>query len=186
MIITDRLVLRPFSKKDAKELVSAVNHKDIARHTRIPHPYGLSDANSFIKSMQKEMREKRSFAIGIFLDDEIIGGIGLHQINWQDSRAEFGYWLTPKAWGKGYAREACYGFLSHVFHVMHLHRVEIEVKPANTRSIRLIRWIGAKKEGVLRSRCCSQDCHHDVYLFGLLREDFEKLDEKGRYTKAIK
>ncbi|NOZ81337.1 MAG: GNAT family N-acetyltransferase [DPANN group archaeon] len=185
MIRSDRLVLRPLEEKDAKDVVAAINFREIARYTRIPFPYTLTDAKNFIGRQEKEALEKRSFAFGIFLREKesLIGGIGIHNINWEDGRGDFGYWLTPAEQGKGYAREAAYALLRHLFYDLQLNRVEIETIPSNRASQRLAQWLGAEKEGFLRKRCCAQEEQQDVFLFGLLGSDFERLDHEGRYRR---
>ncbi|MBR0551184.1 GNAT family N-acetyltransferase [Stakelama marina] len=101
---TRRLTLRPGWAEDAPELAAAIGHQDVARMLgRMPWPYSLSDAESFLAT---EKREGAGFLICSREGDDapIIGGIGFGPHD--DRPHELGYWLTPAAWGNGYATEA--------------------------------------------------------------------------------
>ncbi|MGC6401060.1 GNAT family N-acetyltransferase [Sphingomonas sp. FW199] len=103
---TQRLMLRPGWTDDAAELAHAMGHWDVVRHlSRAPWPYGIADAQAFLGQMQAG-RDAASFLICSRDGDAapIIGGIGYGPF--EDRPTEFGYWLTPQAWGRGYATEA--------------------------------------------------------------------------------
>ncbi|MEP9402863.1 GNAT family N-acetyltransferase [Sphingomonas sp. VNH70] len=102
---TERLTLRPGWIEDAPALAAAIGHEAVVRNlSRVPWPYGLADAEAFIA---------RCFGDGgpcflIFAHDhgrcDLIGGIGIGPL--EDQPHMLGYWLTPAAWGRGYAVEA--------------------------------------------------------------------------------
>ena len=110
-IETRRLTLRAPAPRDADRLAALMNDFDIARMTsRVPHPYGLGDAESFIGHVQGEdPRTDRSFLIE--LDDEgVVGGIGFNARD--DGATEVGYWIGRDWWGRGLATEALQGALA--------------------------------------------------------------------------
>jgi len=101
MLKTERLTLRPLNEVDAPALAAAANDYEIAKWlTRLPHPYGFSDAMEFIPRAQAD---------GVFLNDELIGMVGY------DSAMELGYWYVQSAWGQGYATEAAQAVLKRHF-----------------------------------------------------------------------
>lgn len=103
---TQRLLLRPGWIEDAPELARAIGHWDVVRQlSRAPWPYGPADAERFLADM-RSTPNAASFLICARDGDHapIIGGIGYGPL--EDRPAEFGYWLTPAAWGRGYASEA--------------------------------------------------------------------------------
>ena len=102
---TQRLTLRPGWIEDAPEMAAAIGHEQVcAKLALVPFPYTLQDARDYIASQQAVasptlyMFEHRGESV------RLIGGIGLHQDEAGDH--ELGYWLTPDAWGRGYATEA--------------------------------------------------------------------------------
>ena len=107
---TQRLVLRPPRGEDAVWIADRINDYDIARMTtRVPHPYGLADAEDFLASAGSE-RDR------LFLIEHpgfgAIGMVGLHDgpTRWSPTGAalspEAGYWLGRTFWGRGFATEA--------------------------------------------------------------------------------
>ncbi|WP_235511879.1 GNAT family N-acetyltransferase [Sphingomonas sp. Leaf23] len=72
--------------------------------SRAPWPYTLADAEAFIGTWAGDP----GLTFLIFAHDrgrcELIGGIGIGPL--EGVPHMLGYWLTPAAWGRGYATEA--------------------------------------------------------------------------------
>lgn len=105
-IRTPRLTLRPGWPEDAPELARAIGHWEVVRNLgRAPWPYALGDAEQFL-SEQTMTRAGASFLICAREGEAapIVGGIGFGP--YEGRPCEIGYWLTPAAWGRGYASEA--------------------------------------------------------------------------------
>lgn len=101
---TERLTLRAPALRDARVITKALNNIEISRWlTVVPFPYGITDAEWFIR----ENLKGRFGAWLIWADDTFVGTIGLDD--------ELGYWLAQDAWGQGYATEAARAVLDHHF-----------------------------------------------------------------------
>ena len=102
---TQRLLLRPGFPEDAPQLARAIGDERIARNVaRMPWPYALSDAMSFLEKFE----DPTNTAFLIFerteRAPELVGGCGFdHRL---DGSLQFGYWITPSKWGRGFATEA--------------------------------------------------------------------------------
>ncbi len=97
---------------DAKAIALLVNDRRIAENTlRIPHPYGLADAEEFIASANAGDGEI-VFVIAS-RDGGLLGCCGIAQLD--DTTPEIGYWLGVPFWGKGYATEAARALIDHAF-----------------------------------------------------------------------
>lgn len=102
---TERLTLRPGWIEDAPALAAAMGHEAVVRNlSRAPWPYTLTDAEAFVAGWQGEPGP----VFLIFAHDggrcDLIGGVGIGPLG--DVLHMMGYWLTPSAWGRGYAVEA--------------------------------------------------------------------------------
>lgn len=108
-IKTQRLTLRPFNESDAGRIAYLAGDYDVARMCgRVPHPYPLSAAYSFLGTIKKarETGAEHAFAVTAPFDG-LIGAIGVNRIgDPADATWELGYWFGMPYWGLGYASEA--------------------------------------------------------------------------------
>src|SRR4051812_33716654 len=96
---TTRLTLRAPARSDAARLAKLANDAAVARMSaRIPHPYALADAESFLTHL--EAGQEQVFAIE-HGEDGLVGMIGLHDTG--GVGPEVGYWLGQPYWGRGLA-----------------------------------------------------------------------------------
>jgi len=112
VLATERLILRAPCFEDARTIAALVNDRRIAENTlRIPHPYGLADAQSFITAANASDGEI------VFLiarrGGDVIGGCGIARFG--EEPPEIGYWLGVSFWGQGYATEAVRAVIDHAF-----------------------------------------------------------------------
>jgi RimJ/RimL family protein N-acetyltransferase len=104
--------------------------------------------------------------------EEVIGVTGLSELSRRDRRAMVGTWLGRRHWGSGANAESKALLLHLAFDVCGLERVGAYSNPENARSTRALEKLGFRHEGVLRGWHRHGDVHHDVNIFGLLREDW--------------
>ena len=104
-ITTDRLRLRATQPDDALRIARLANDPDVGRMTtRMPYPYDLGDAETFLaRASENDQAKEAVFAIER-AGCGLVGLLGFHP-NAQ-GRTEIGYWLGRPHWAKGYATEA--------------------------------------------------------------------------------
>jgi RimJ/RimL family protein N-acetyltransferase len=172
-IVTERLILRPPTLKDAADIVENVNNLSVSRYLAVvPYPYSMEDARFFIKLSKKN---PHNFGISLKSSGKIIGMIGLMNLNEFIRRADIGYWLGKKYWRQGFATEALQAIVKYSFRKLKLVRLQAGVAVENKASAKLLKKVGFKKEGLRRKamRAKSTGKWHDTYAFGLLRSDVE-------------
>jgi len=146
---TPRLTLRPAWIEDAAELARAIGHESVVRNlSQVPWPYRLDDAETFLR--RPADAHGAFFAICLAETGAIIGGIGVHRAD--DHGDEFGYWLTPSAWGHGYATEAGRGVLAAARHAMGLKQLASSHFVDNPASGRVLRKLGFRPTGRIGKR----------------------------------
>lgn len=80
----------------------------------------------------------------------LLGGAGLHRMDWAVRRFEIGYWVRPEAAGRGHASEAVRLLVALAFDRLAARRVEIRCDTRNVRSRAVAERCGFELEGVLR------------------------------------
>jgi RimJ/RimL family protein N-acetyltransferase len=77
------------------------------------------------------------------------------------------------AWGQGYGTEALHLALQYAFDELNLHRITLTVIAYNERAIALYERAGFQREGVFREFGQRDGKRYDMYLYGLLRPEWE-------------
>jgi len=165
-----QFILRPFQKGDEKSLAKNINNKKIHRNTLdIPYPYTLKDAKEWINKNLKETKKKKPSMINFVIDinGEVAGSVGFSNI--KEHKAEIGYWLAEKYWGKGIMSEAVKLVTKFGFNKLKLKRIYAYVFPFNKASMRVLEKNGYKLEGVLRKNVKKGTKFLDDYLFAKIK-----------------
>jgi RimJ/RimL family protein N-acetyltransferase len=174
-LVTKRLILRPPTLKDARDITENVNNINVSRYLlRIPYPYRIKDAKSFVRLCNKKTsRNSYEFGIALKSTGKIIGMIGLLNTDAFSKKAELGCWLGEKYWRQGLGNEAAKAIIKFAFEKLRLVRIEAEVFSKNRASINFWKKLGFKKEGTKRHAVRSKATGkwHDTYVFGLLKSD---------------
>lgn len=171
-----RITLRKLRLSDAGDIYKCLQDKDIIRWTRIPWPYTLREAKSFIRRTHGNIRAGTAYAFGIELreTEKIIGIISLIDVDLENRCAEIGYWLCKKYWGKGISDEAVHLILEFAFNELNLHKIYGYIIEGNTASRRLLERCGFQYEGFLRESLYKDKKFYSEYVYGLLSRDFMK------------
>lgn len=140
---TRRLVLRPARLADAAEIAALANDRHIAEMTsRIPHPYGIEDAEDFLS----DLGEEKVFAIRTAGRSVLLGCAGLKPLARQ-GHVELGYWLGRAFWGQGFATETAQVLIDHAFETLGVSLVEVRCRVVNGASRRVISKCGFQYAG---------------------------------------
>lgn len=172
-IKTNRLILRPFTLKDAGRIQELAGAREIAATTlNIPHPYENGMAEAWIGGHADAYVAKQAvhFAITRKLQRDLIGGIGMRLVL-SHQRAEMGYWIGVPYWGQGFCTEAAGAILSYGFDNLRLHRIYAHHFTNNPASGRVMQKIGMIHEGCLRHHVLKWGVFHNLEIYGLTRSD---------------
>ena len=98
----------------------------------------------------------------------VLGGGSLYGIDLENGRAAVGFWLTPKARGRGVATHATRLMAGWTFTRLGIARLELTCGPDNEASERVALRCGFVREGVLRSHLPWKGGRRDTVMFSLL------------------
>lgn len=82
----------------------------------------------------------------------VLGGIGLHSIDWNVPSFEIGYWLRKAAWGEGYMTEAVRAIVDMAFNKLGARRIEIHADDRNERSCAVAERSGFVLEAKMKNK----------------------------------
>ncbi|MEU5346171.1 GNAT family N-acetyltransferase [Streptomyces sp. NPDC020766] len=139
-IRTDRLVLREPEARDRAAVIELLASPEVGTYLGGPRPRD---------ELEREMPGVPVRRPGLFmvdLDGTMIGRITLTRdtghIRQAAGKAELGYLFLPRAWGYGYAAEACAAALGWFADALPGEPVVLATQTANVRSMRLAAKLG--------------------------------------------
>jgi RimJ/RimL family protein N-acetyltransferase len=173
-LLDGETALRAWRDSDLQPLVVACQDPEISRWTRVPYPYGPSDARAYLLQRHDTLHAGTAapFAIVSSADrDQLLGSISLMRFSWQHARAEVGYWLAKDARGQGHVTRAVRLITAWGFRSLGLERIDLMAATGNPASQRVAERCGFTREAVLRSYLPGKEGRQDMVAFGLLASD---------------
>ena len=173
-----RVLVRPLRADDAPATWAAIEESREHLAAWLPWVASLrsaDDERAVIAHMRARWVLREDLTVGIFDrgSGRLLGGTGLHRINWAVRAFEIGYWVRLSAQGHGYVTEAVQLMTALAFETLSANRVEIRLDPRNVRSRRIPERLGFVLEGTLR--CSALDASgnpSDRLIFALVPGDY--------------
>jgi RimJ/RimL family protein N-acetyltransferase len=176
---TERLVLRAPRSEDAAAIAQLANDRRIAVNTtRVPHPYGVADAEQFIAVVN---RQKGEATFMITLAGRPIGACGIDP---REGGPEVGYWLGVPYWGSGYATEAARAVIDYAFDGLGHEALQAGARVNNPASRRVLEKCGFQWTGVQLSRVRAINSAAPTDRFRLDRRLWQSLRSWGRVDRV--
>jgi ribosomal-protein-serine acetyltransferase len=122
----------------------------------------------------QKFADNNGFETGIFLNNELVGMLGLHYIDWTNQTTEMGYWLSNRVQGKGIMTRAVDGLVTYCFNELELNRVVIRAAVENTKSRAIPERLKFKEEGILREAQQIRGKAFDLTIYSMLKNDWKK------------
>jgi len=177
ILVTDRLLLRPFTLADAPEVQRLAGDYEVASHALdIPYPYPDGAAENWI-AVHRSGFEKGMhvvYAVTRAREGDLVGAVGLVEVNRRHGRAELGYWVARPCRGRGYATEAVRAVIEYGFSVLGLHRIYAMHFSRNPASGRVMEKCGMVHEAHLREHDRKWGVFEDVDVRGILCDEWRE------------
>ena len=128
------------------------------------------------KWLEEEAKKQNAFRFAVrpLNGNDLLGVVELDGILWNHGCGWIAIGFGEREhWGKGYGGEAMRLLLDYAFGELNLHRVQLTVFAYNERAIALYEKLGFVREGVYREFMARDGVRYDMYLYGLLRREWE-------------
>ncbi len=111
--------------------------------TDVPATFG-----QMVRRMRKDARAGKALPWAILVDGRLAGQLTVGGITYGSLRSAYiGYWIDKDLAGRGIMPAAVALACDYCLDNVRLHRIEINIRPENTASLRVVDKIGLRKEG---------------------------------------
>lgn len=171
------LTLRPLRRRDQRAWHRV--RQDNAEWLRpweatIPQPDPAIPTTfaAMVRHQRAEARAARSMSFAMIWQGHLVGQITLGGIAWGSLRSGYiGYWIAQEVAGQGITPTAVALLSDHAFGAVGLHRIEINIRPENRASLRVVAKLGFRREGYRPGYLHIDGAWRDHVSFAMLAED---------------
>jgi RimJ/RimL family protein N-acetyltransferase len=182
LVVGDRVYLRAVEASDAEHFARTAHAETETFMDRWRFLFSPLSLEHFYKEMYKaKVPENIALAVCLKETDEIIGDVGLYDIDYVNGTAETGSWMHTAAHrGQGYGTEAKFLLLEYAFDRLQLHALRSYVWEPNTRSAAALLKQGYRPAGRLKWEEIRDGVHRDALIFDVLRDEWLAAREAWR------
>jgi ribosomal-protein-alanine N-acetyltransferase len=137
-----------------------------------------------LRSMRRDARAGRSLPFAVLHSGSLVGQITVaNVVRGAFQSASVGYWVDRAVAGRGVIPTALALVVDHCFTSVGLHRIEANVRPENGPSLRVVRKLGFREEGLHPRFLFIDGAWRDHLCFALTAEEVpEGLLNRARHT----
>jgi ribosomal-protein-alanine N-acetyltransferase len=170
---TDRILLRSLERGDVPTWYEWFNDPGVTQFlNKGLFPNTPAAQVDFLDAISRS-RADLQLAIVSKAEDELVGVIGLHNIDWVHRHGDMSIVVgNPKYWSKGLASEAIAAVGGHAFTKLNFHKVTAGVWEPNTACRRAFEKCGFVVEGTIREQFFWRDRHVNEIRLGLTRTEW--------------
>jgi len=160
--------LRIVEKEDLPLLQDWWNEPEFAG---IYNPLDAQQSKTDIDKRYEKLGSEKAWFLILKKDGSKIGFLGMGVLgDWW----EIGFVLIPSERGKGYGTEAVQIAVDYLFMSKGIVRIQAGTLIDNVASQKVLEKVGFKREGRIRKGIFSWGNWVDLYLYGILREEWEE------------
>lgn len=169
------VTVRLLRQRDAKTLERLIlGNREWLRPWEATNPFGPNsfDIKAMVRGLIRQLDDQSGLPCLIEVDGEIVGQLNVANILYGSvSSAVIGYWVVPEAAGKGATPTAVALVTDYLFNLVGLHRVEIDIRPENVASLRIVEKLGFRYEGLKERYIHINGAWRDHFVFALTHEE---------------
>jgi ribosomal-protein-alanine N-acetyltransferase len=137
-----------------------------------PHAPNSFDIRGMVRSLLRAVDDHTGLPFVIEIDGQIVDQINVANIlHGSVSSAVLGYWVIPQVAGRGVTPTAVALVSDYLYNVVGIHRIEIDIRPENAASLRVVQKLGFRYEGLKQRYIHINGAWRDHYVFALTHEE---------------
>lgn len=169
------VTLRLLRVRDSKTLERLIlGNREWLRPWEATNPMGPNsfDIKAMARGLVRQLDNQSGLPCLIEYRGEVVGQLNVANILYGSvSSAVIGYWVVPEVAGKGVTPTAVALISDYLFNVVGLHRIEIDIRPENVASLRVVEKLGFRYEGLKERYIHINGAWRDHYVFALTHEE---------------
>ena len=169
--------MRIVRMKDSKAMEHLIlSNREWLRPWEATNPEGPNsfDIRGQIRMLLKQMDGNSCLPFVIEQNGEIVGQLNVANILFGSvSSCVIGYWVAPEVAGKGITPTAVALACDYLFNEVGIHRIEIDIRPENLSSLRVVEKLGFRYEGLKQRYIHINGAWRDHYIFALTHEEVQ-------------
>ncbi len=184
------MALRPIARGDRTAWTQARNvNREWLQQWEATPPREVGPPISFnvmVRSLLRQARQGSLLPFVVTYDDELVGQLTVGGIMYGSlCSGHIGYWVDRRVAGRGVMPTAVAMAVDHCFSVLRLHRVEVNIRPENAASLRVVEKLGFREEGLRRGFLHIAGDWRDHRSFALTAEEIpDGLLRRWRSTRT--
>lgn len=124
------------------------------------------------RELARQARQGLSLPFALEHEGTVAGQVTVGAIVWGSLRsAQVGYWVDRRLAGRGLIPLAVALAADHCFFTVGLHRLEVNVRPENAASLRVVEKLGLREEGLRRAYLHIDGSWRDHRSFAVTAEE---------------
>lgn len=130
------------------------------------------DVRGMIRGLLRALDDHAGMPFVIEHRGRIVGQLNVANMLYGSvSSAVIGYWIVPDVAGQGITPTAVALVSDYLMNVVGMHRVEIDIRPENAASLRVVEKLGFRYEGLKERYIHINGAWRDHYIFALTHEE---------------
>ena len=174
-LVDGEVSVRIVKIRDAKKLEELLmTNRAWLRPWEATNPEGpvSFDIKKQIRALLRQMDNDQGLPFVICFNGQVVGQVNVANILWGSvSSAVIGYWIAPDFAGQNITPTAVALVSDYLMREMGLHRIEIDIRPENKASIRVVEKLGFRYEGFREKYIHINGAWRDHFSFALTKEE---------------
>ncbi|MBN2354393.1 MAG: GNAT family N-acetyltransferase [Spirochaetales bacterium] len=165
----EKCYLAPIDENDVSLYTAWFNDLEVTRNL-LAFSWSLNEKHE--RETLEKISKDNNYGIHDLGNDALIGGVGLHDLDFLHRRCEIGVFIGDKSyWGKGFGTEALHLLARFAFDYLNIRNIMLRVFEFNERAIKCYQKVGFKIIGKRRRAIEIERKVYDIIYMDLLSED---------------